>query len=241
MRTLITFLSDFGSRDSYVAQVKGVILNACPDCVITDITHEIPAYGILSGAWLLSTTFSYFPKGTIHLAVVDPGVGTERALLLLRKNGHIFIGPDNGLFSFLFPAQEVSEITWRPEEIISSTFHARDLFAPLVIRALRDPSLENFAVPKHDPVYLDITSPQVVHVDTFGNIVTNIDCRFLQPGAEVIINGRHITRIVTTFSEIPPGELALYCGSASTVEIASSRLSAALLLDVMVGMPVLIR
>jgi len=225
-----------------VAQVKAVILKGCPDCVITDITHEIPPFGILSGAWILSTSFAYFPEGTIHLAVVDPGVGTDRAILLLRKEGHLFLGPDNGLFSFLFPAQEVGVVTWRPEGALSSTFHARDIFAPLVIRALRDPSLKKLSVvPKHDPLSLDVTRPQVVHVDIFGNIITNIDCRLLHPGVEAIINGRSITRIVTTFSEIQPGEAALYCGSTSTIEIAANTDSASRMLDVRVGMQVLVR
>lgn len=241
MRQVVTFLSDFGSRDAYVAQVKAVILSGFPDCTIVDVTHDVPAYDILSAAWLLSTTYAHFPRGTIHLAVVDPGVGTDRAILLLRKHDHIFIGPDNGLFSFLLPAQEVSTVTWRPAVKISATFHGRDVFAPLVVKALKNPSLETITRQKHDPLCLDILTPQVVHVDTFGNIITNIPCDRLDPGCEILINGRAVTRIVTTFSEILPGETALYCGSASTVEVASCRDSAAAQLGAKVGMQVLIR
>ncbi|HPE46365.1 MAG TPA: SAM-dependent chlorinase/fluorinase, partial [Deltaproteobacteria bacterium] len=107
MIPLLTFLSDFGSRDAYAAQVKAVILSKVPEAKIVDISHEVEPFNLVSAGWLLFTSYRYFPAGTVHLAVVDPGVGTARAVLLVRKGGHVFVGPDNGLFSFLYPADEV--------------------------------------------------------------------------------------------------------------------------------------
>ncbi len=143
----MTFMSDFGLEDAYVAQVKARVLSRMPDACIVDITHGVRPYDIISAAWLLSTSFSYFPEGSIHLCVVDPGVGTSRAALAVRKGGHIFVGPDNGIFSFLYPAQEVIETIWRPEGPVSRTFHGRDLFAPVVAEIMEGVPLESLGPP----------------------------------------------------------------------------------------------
>ena len=234
----MTFLSDFGHRDAYAAQVKAVILSHVPDAQIIDITHDIEPYGIVSAAWLLSTTYPHFPQGTVHLAVVDPGVGTDRAILEVRKKGHVFIGPDNGIFSFLYPADEVREITWRPEGAVSSTFHGRDIFAPLAARILAGHGLGLPGVPKHDPVAFDVKSPMVVHIDTFGNVITNIPCNDLKAGCSLEVNGMKVTAAAGTFADIPEGGLGLICGSASTIEIAANRARASDIIGAKSGMPV---
>jgi hypothetical protein len=238
MRPLITFLSDFGTSDAYPAQVKAVILSGVPDAVIVDITHEVHPYAVLSAAWIISTTYSYFPRGTFHLAVVDPGVGTARDVLIVRKDGHTFIGPDNGLFSFLYPAEEVIEVLWRPRNSISPTFHGRDVFAPLLVKAVLEPGFKELGRPKTDPVRLDTGSPMVVHIDRFGNIVTNIDCSHLEKGCIVRIGDRDIVSIARTYAELPEGGLGLVCSSASTIEITANQGSAARMLGAFVGMPV---
>ena len=235
---VITFTSDFGRIDSYVAQVKGVILSGCPAAHIVDISHELAPFQVLSGAWLLHTVAAWFPAGTIHLAVVDPGVGTSRGTLVLKKAGSLFVGPDNGIFSFLYPADEVRRVDWRPETPITPTSHGRDLFAPLVVRLFEGLTLEELGPREDSPVILDITRPQVVHIDTFGNVITNIDGRALTEGTRLRVVGTEIGGVVRTFAEIPPEGLGLLCGSAGTVEVAGNRTSAAVRLAVSPGQPV---
>jgi S-adenosylmethionine hydrolase len=240
MGPLIAFLSDFGLRDAYVAQVKAVILSRVPDARIIDITHDIEAFSIISAGWLLSTSYHHFPAGTVHLAVVDPGVGTDRAVLLVRKDGHVFVGPDNGLFSFLYPAQEVREVTWRLEGAFSTTFHGRDIFAPIAVKILTGHGLGIPGRPKVDPVLLDVNSPMVVHIDTFGNVVTNIPCDRLVRGMSLQVNGHTVCAAAGTFADIPPGALGLICGSASTIEIVANRARAAGITGARPGMAVAI-
>ena len=232
-------MSDFGLTDGYVAQVKARILSEFPDLTIVDITHDLDAYDILSGAWLISTTYTAFPGGAIHLAVVDPGVGTSRRPLIVEKAGHTFVGPDNGLFSFLYPADTVTSITWRPPGAISPSFHGRDLFAPMVIRLLSGATPLELGDALPDPISMDIASPRVVHIDRFGNIVTNIRPEQLQ-GHSLIIQGRNLKEIKETFADLPKNGLGLIVGSAGTVEIVARQDHAARRLDARVGMPVAI-
>ena len=238
MKQVVTFLSDFGLGDAYVAQVKARILSSLPDALIVDITHEIPSYAVLSGAWLLFTTYAWFPKGTVHLCVVDPGVGSNRALIIVKKAGHIFIGPDNGIFSFLYPADEVMEVTWRPDGEISQTFHGRDIFAPVVVKILAEPSCRGLGSVLENPVTLDVENSMVVHIDKFGNVVTNIECSHMKPGVVLHCGKMRIDFIVRTFSEIPEGGIAIVCGSSDTIEIVANRGSAAQLTGAYVGMPI---
>jgi S-adenosyl-L-methionine hydrolase (adenosine-forming) len=241
MVPLITFISDFGLKDAYVAQVKAVILTQSPGARIIDITHDIDAFGIISAGWLLASSFRFFPAGTIHLAVVDPGVGTDRDILYVKKDGHIFVGPDNGLFSFLFPADTVIEITWRPQGSVSSTFHGRDIFALLVARILAGDDMHELGIPAVSPVCLEVKSPMVVHIDAFGNVITNIFCESAKPEVSVELNGQVVPICAMTFADIPEGSLGLICGSSSTVEIAANRGNAAKIIGAKVGMPVKIR
>src|SRR2546427_4971224 len=127
---LVTLLSDFGTTDSYVAEMKGVILSAVPAATLVDITHAVPPGDVRSGAYLLRRTWHRFPPGTIHLAVVDPGVGTERAAFALQVRGHAFVGPDNGLFSPVLRDVEAQIVTLVVPAGASPTFHGRDVFAP---------------------------------------------------------------------------------------------------------------
>jgi S-adenosylmethionine hydrolase len=234
----ITFISDFGLKDAYVAQVKAVILTQAPEARIIDITHEVDAFGIISAGWLLASSFRFFSAGTIHLAVVDPGVGTKRGILYVKKDGHIFIGPDNGVFSFLFPAETVIEVVWRPQGAVSSTFHGRDIFALLVARILAGDDIHEMGIPAVAPISLEVKSPMVVHVDTFGNVITNIICENAKPEISLELNGQVITVCAKSFADIPAGSLGLICGSASTIEIVANKENAARIIGAKVGMPV---
>jgi hypothetical protein len=239
MKKILTFLSDFGVRDSYASQVKGRILSASPDVSIVDITHECERFGIIPGAWLLYTSWKYFPKNTVHLAVVDPGVGTDRAILVLEKDGHFFIGPDNGIFSFIYPAEKVFEITWRPKAEISPTFHARDIMAPVSAMILNGVQPATLGIPKKDAVSFDAGAPMVVYIDGFGNVITNIGFESLN-GCGVTVNGTFTGRVAATYCDIAEGEIALIKGSAGTVEISANMRSAADILKARAGMPVMI-
>jgi len=240
MPRLLSFLSDFGLADGYVAQVKARILSAVQDLTIVDITHDLEAYDILSGAWLLYTTYPTFPQGTVHLAVVDPGVGTSRRALIVEKTGHLFVGPDNGIFSFLYPARSVIDITWRPQGAIAPSFHGRDLFAPVAIGLLSGATALELGNAITDPIRLDVASPQVVHIDRYGNIVTNITPGQLQDHA-LVLHGHVIRNLVTTFGDLSQDDLGLIVGSAGTIEIVARQAHAARRLGARVGMPVSLR
>jgi S-adenosylmethionine hydrolase len=237
MRKVITFLSDFGTKDSYVAQVKGRILSMIPDVLIVDITHECDPYYIISAAWLLHTTWKEFPLNTVHLAVVDPGVGTGRAVLALEKAGHFFVGPDNGIFSFIYPAKRAFEITWRPKAAVSSTFHARDIMAEAAAMILGRIQPAALGIPIENPVVFDVSSPMVVGIDRFGNVVTNIGAEGGLP-EEITINGKKISKPASTFADIEEGGLAMIRGSAGTLEIVSNMANAAEMLKARVGMKI---
>jgi len=240
MPRLLSFLSDFGLAAGYVAQVKARILSAVQDLTIVDITHDLEAYDILSGAWLLYTTYPTFPQGTVHLAVVDPGVGTSRRALIVEKTGHLFVGPDNGIFSFLYPARSVIDITWRPQGAIAPSFHGRDLFAPVAIGLLSGATALELGNAITDPIRLDVASPQVVHIDRYGNIVTNITPGQLQDHA-LVLHGHVIRNLVTTFGDLSQDDLGLIVGSAGTIEIVARQAHAASRLGARVGMPVSLR
>ena len=237
-RPVVTLLTDFGLEDAYVAQIKARILSSIPDVKLVDITHSLPPFGVIPAGWLLSTSYPYFPRGSIHLCVVDPGVGTSRAVLAILKDGHAFVGPDNGVFSFLYPAQSVIEVTWRPSGNISGTFHGRDIFAPVVVELLKYVPPQTLGRPFGKPVIIDVSRDMVVHVDRFGNVVTNIEGSRLKAGCTLTVGEKKISRVAESYAGIPPGELGLIVGSASTVEVAANRVSAASLLGAEAGMPV---
>ncbi len=186
---IITLLTDFGIKDPYVASMKGVILNINPDCQVVDITHQIHPQDITEGAIILAHSFSYFPRGTIHLAVVDPEVGGARNPILIVTEKFFFIGPDNGIFSLALREERMKSayvLTERrfflPE--ISSTFHGRDIFAPVAGHLTLGIPPEAFGRRMDSYKTLKLPDPiikrehltgEVIHVDAFGNLITNID------------------------------------------------------------------
>jgi len=196
-RRVITLLSDFGTDDHSVAVMKGVILGVNPEVHVVDITHAIALYDIDSGAEILAAAYHYFPKGTIHVAVVDPGVGGDRRGILVATENYFFVGPDNGIFSHVYddPAflwvRDLRAVEFFLEKV-SSTFHGRDVFAPVAgyLSAGEDP--EDFGPVIVNPVKIEIPRSyvrpggniegEIIYVDHFGNLITNIDTRVFWDG-----------------------------------------------------------
>ncbi len=249
---LVTLTTDFGAGSGYPAQVKAVLLSALPDLRIVDVSHEVPRFDVLAGALLLEACAPWFPAGTIHLGVVDPGVGTvRRALCLVEGSGRAFVGPDNGLFTpFLGEGARCFEIA--PGHAVpaprSPTFHGRDLFAPAAafVAGGGDPAALGPAI--SDPVRLAWPAAQIgrgeirgeaLAADPFGNLVTSIRAADIG-GGEVTraTAGGSPARWVRTFGEGAPGELLAMIGSGGRVEVAVREGSAAVTLGGTRGIPI---
>ncbi len=228
MSRIITLLTDFGTADSYVAELKGVLASSAGDAVVVDITHQIPRGDVAAASYVLGRAWRAFPKGTVHLAVVDPGVGTERRALAAQVAGHTFVAPDNGLLSEVFAAADARVVRLVIPPDASRTFHGRDVFAPAAARLVRGTSLADLGAPATDLVHLpprrvrtegaDLIG-QVIHVDGFGTLITNLDGAAVKPGAAVQI-GRHSVPLLGTFGDVPSGSPVAFVGSGGTVEIA---------------------
>lgn len=242
MAPLFTLTTDFGAGSSYPAQVKAVLLSAIPDARIVDVTHDVPAFDILAAALILEAAVPWFPRDTIHVAVVDPGVGTtRRALVVADGEGRRLIGPDNGIFTaFLGRGARVRALSEHGGILgapRSATFHGRDLFAPAAAYLARGGTAGTLGPEVTDPVLLDWPSAVregdevrgvLLSVDPFGNVVTSIRGSDLTGAAvmEVDVAGRK-ARFVRTFGEGDRGELLALVGSGGRLEIAVREGSAA--------------
>jgi S-adenosylmethionine hydrolase len=257
---IVTLLSDFGLSDHFVAAMKGVMLGLNPNLTLVDITHLIPPQDIHSAAFTLGQAYSYFPAGTIHLAVVDPGVGASRKALAASAGGYYFVAPDNGILSYVQKSQEsfvAFEITADHyfRKPVSSTFHGRDVFAPIAGWISRDIPLRQLGSELSNPVQLKIPVPTkvrdaliqgaVLAVDRFGNIITNLSPGDLpvadaaHPRALKILAGqKEITAFHKTYSEGRPGEIFIVPGSTGYFEIAVREGSAAAILNLKPGAPI---
>lgn len=256
----MTLLTDFGLSDPFVAVMKGVILSLNPDITFVDITHMIPPQDIHSGAFTLGQAYSYFPSGTIHLAVVDPGVGTARKALAATGGGHIFVAPDNGILTYVqkslenFSAFEITADHYFRKPV-SSTFHGRDVFAPIAGYISRDIPLKQLGPELPNPVQLKIPVPAKVRdnliqaailaVDRFGNLITNLkpsDLPIPDPAhprtMKILAGQKEITSFHRTYSEGRPGEIFIVPGSTGYLEIAARDGSAATLLNLKTGLPI---
>jgi S-adenosylmethionine hydrolase len=243
--SLITLLTDFGTSDSYVAEMKGVLLCGAPAAVLVDVTHAVPPGDVRAGAYLLGRTWHRFPPGTIHLGVVDPGVGTSRAALALSAHGHCFLGPDNGLFTLVLRDASVEIVTLPAPDRASPTFHGRDLFAPAAAALARGESLPALGQPFPGiPERLAYTEPhyegktvvgEIVYVDRFGTLVTNLTPEMVPPYATIEVEDLDLGPLWRTFGDVPTGGLLAYIGSAGAVEIAVRDGSAARRLGIGVG------
>ena len=235
-RPIVTLTTDFGEQDYYVGAMKGVVLDVCPDALVLDLCHNVLPYDILDAAFTLAQSYRYFPLRTVHVVVVDPGVGTQRRPLLISGDRHFFVGPDNGIFSFIYPEQEkltVYQITGDHyfHQPVSNTFHARDVFAAVAGWLAKGVEARQFGDPIEDYVKLSIPKAQasgdkawkgiVLKVDRFGNVITNIaaaDCPALfaepTPPFKLTAGGKDITKLVPNYSEGEQGEIFALLGSS---------------------------
>jgi S-adenosyl-L-methionine hydrolase (adenosine-forming) len=242
MATLITLLTDFGIADSYVGEVKGVLLSQVHGVVLVDITHQVPPGDVRAGQYVLSRAWHRFPQGTVHLAVIDPGVGTVRRALAAQAAGHFFVAPDNGLLSFL-PA-DAHWVALPVRADASPTFHARDVFAPAAGQLALGAALTHLGQPITDPYLSPLPSPrhdgaavvgEVIYVDRFGTLISNVAGPDVEPGVRIKVAGVEIGTLTRTFGDVGRGQLVAFVGSGGTVEIAVRDGSAARLLGVGVG------
>ncbi|MFQ5890119.1 MAG: S-adenosyl-l-methionine hydroxide adenosyltransferase family protein [Gemmatimonadota bacterium] len=247
---LVTLTTDFGTEDGYVGEVKGVLLSRCPEARLVDVTHRIPAGDVEFGAWVLDRTWERYPAGTVHLVVVDPGVGSERRAIAALTGERWFVGPDNGLLTRVagrLPIRELREITAAgvTASAVSLTFHGRDLFAPAAAIIAELDGGESLG-PLLDPttlVRIDLPLPQrygdriegrVMHVDRFGNLITDVPADWLPEAPLVAIRGRRLRGLVRSYAAAQGGRggpLLAIVGSGGTLEISMAGGSAAALLS----------
>lgn len=253
MSPTITLTTDFGLQDHYVGAMKAIILDICPNIRMIDISHDIPPQDIMAGAWIVRNSAMLFPPHTVHLVVVDPGVGTERNPVAVQIEDQYFIGPDNGIFSLISEAYDYKAVRinnksyWRKQR--SNTFHGRDIFAPVAahlangvnFQDLGDPISElvtyRWAIPISDK---DGVQGWVVHIDRFGNLVTNISESLiressLSSGFKIYVGNIILKEIKTTFASVTDGEPVAYIGSSGNLEIAINKGNAREMLDVKKG------
>jgi len=245
---LVGLLTDFGLHDHYVGVMKAVMESVCKDVRIIDITHDVESQNVADGAYLLWASYRYFPAGAVLVAVVDPGVGGSREIIGVKTNRHIFLAPDNGLLDLILWEERITEaITIRPEKgatrsilprTISPTFHGRDIFAPIAAHLVRGTHLESLGVKTHlnrvqSPFVAEEspdTNAKVLHVDKFGNIITNI--RSDMPGVRsrflrLRAGKRRLQTWAENYESIAVGKACLIVGSSGLVEIVMNRRSAA--------------
>ncbi len=248
---LLTLLTDFGSTDYYVGAVKGTVLRLAPGTTLVDLTHEIAPGDVDTAAFLLRATAPAFPDGTVHFAVVDPGVGSSRRLLVARAAGFLFLAPDNGLLTPFLDGAEVWAAD-RPDLYLpgpSATFHGRDRFAPLAAALLRGEKPSSLGERIDDPLRLPASGPRrpadgvvegtVAHVDHYGNLITDIPSDWLPPGPLLVQAGAHaVSHRADCYANMPPGEPTVVTGSLGTAEISLRGESLAALWRVARGTPV---
>ena len=258
--SLITLITDFDTTDHFVGTMKGVILNINPDVQIVDICHKVASYDIFDAAFTLAQSYRFFPPDTIHLVVVDPGVGTARRPLLVRTMAYKFVAPDNGVLSLIYEREERAEVRHITADHyflnpVSNTFQGRDVFAPVVgwlskgveVDKFGDPITEytKFASPKPKRVGDSLIKGVALRIDKFGNIITNLTPEDVPqlfaenpPPFKIMINEQEITRLNLAYSMGKPSEVFAIVGSSGYIEICTNRGSAAKILNVNRGVEV---
>ncbi len=260
-KPLVTLLTDFGARDPFVGIMKGVILSICPDASLVDLCHEVPAHEVLGASFLLQTAVRVFPAGTIHVAVVDPGVGGARRPILAEIDRQVFVAPDNGLLSHLFASAGqrrvrhlVAQEYWRHP--VSASFHGRDIFAPVAGHLAAGVEPARFGPVIDDPIARDIPRPRmdagggirgvIMWADRFGNCITNVTEKELASVAakggriRMQAGGRPLGTLVGCFGEVPPGDTGAIIGSAGYVELFCNQGNLARQWNLAPGDPVLV-
>lgn len=235
---IITLVTDFGTRDSYVGTMKGVILRIQREAVIVDVTHEIKHQDLMEAALVLEGCYRFFPDGTIHVVVVDPGVGGRRRPIVVETDSHIFVGPDNGVFSRIYSSarctvRHLTEERFRLPHI-SDTFHGRDIFAPAAAHLSKGIPVEEMGpvivdAIRQDPpqpvVWQDQITAEVIHIDSFGNIITNVSRELFEMvvgdrSFKIIVNAKTIDTLSRTYQDVEWGKPVALFGSMDMLEIA---------------------
>jgi S-adenosyl-L-methionine hydrolase (adenosine-forming) len=255
-KRIITLTTDFGTSDHFAGTMKGVILGIAPNAEIVDISHDVQSFEVPDGAFTIAQAYRYFPKKTIHVVVVDPGVGSTRRPLLAEMAGQYFIGPDNGVFSMIF-AREQSKVRHITNERyflhpVSRTFHGRDVFAPVAAHVAKGIPPAQFGKRIDDYLRLTFDKPtrtgkrawtgSILKVDRFGNLITNLHLdefpNIQTRPFELNVGLQIVTRLALTFTECSPGDLFVLVGSSGYLEVATNQGSAAKALGCGAGSPV---
>ncbi len=256
-RPIVAMLTDFGTKDHYAGAMKGVVLGLCPEVTLVDITHDLPAHDILGGALELAACYRYYPAGTIFLVVVDPGVGSSRPGLAAEVGDYRFVAPDNGVLTAVFQDQPPRRVVVLSERryarpTISRTFEGRDRFAPAAAWLAKGVELTALGRTAQEYQRLEIPravvdgariTGEVLRVDRFGNLVTNLDRRLVERAREqgslsIRAGGEHIAHLVATYSEVASGEICALFGSSDHLEISVNSGSASERLGIGRGAPV---
>jgi S-adenosylmethionine hydrolase len=257
--SVITLTTDFGTHDWFVGTLKGVIAGIAPKANIIDLSHDLPPGDIRGGAFALAASCRFFPKGTVHVAVVDPGVGSRRKAIAVRTANGVFVGPDNGVLSWALVNEKAKAVHALENEAyflkpVSQTFHGRDVFAPVAAHLSRGVPIKKFGPALKDFVRLDWPEPQrkrggvegeVVYIDRFGNAITNIGSELLRDAAmascEVFAKRRRVCPLRTFYQSVAPKNPIALAGSSGFLEIAVNGSSAEKLLGVRIGTRVVLR
>lgn len=255
---IITLTTDFGTRDCYVAAMKGVILEINPEAGIVDLTHEIGPQNVLEGAFFLRGSAPYFPNGAVHVVVVDPGVGSERRALCVEADGRYYVAPDNGVLSLVATPETLGSAVAIENErylrpTISATFHGRDVFAPAAAHLSLGVEMSELGPPVREIVRFELPAPtaegdgtiaaQVIHIDRFGNLITNVDTATWDDltssgkggDVQIRIHGLILNRACKAYGEVPQGSPLALWGSSDLLEISVNRGNAAERLGAKVG------
>jgi S-adenosyl-L-methionine hydrolase (adenosine-forming) len=244
-RPIVTLTTDFGLNDHFVGAMKGVILEIVPEAAIVDISHAVQAFDVLDGAIAISQAYSYFPTGTVHVVVVDPGVGTTRRPIIASSDGYHFVAPDNGVLSMIYAKEErihVRHVTSEHyfHQPVSNTFHGRDVFAPVAAYLAKQVDSHKFgdeiedyvkfAAPRPKPAGENRIRAVVLKVDRFGNLITNVTPQDVpalfseKPGTfKIVVGNKEVTEIRTSYAEGAPGQVFGILGSMGYLEIAANR------------------
>jgi S-adenosyl-L-methionine hydrolase (adenosine-forming) len=261
-RPIVTLTTDFGTNDHFVGAMKGVILEIVPEAAIVDISHAVQAFDVLDGALTISQAYSYFPTGTVHVVVVDPGVGTARRPIIASSDGYHFVAPDNGVLSMVYAKEErihVRHITSDHyfRQPVSNTFHGRDVFSPVGAYLAKQVDSHKFGEEIQDFVKFAAPKPKatgdnrirgvVLKVDRFGNLITNVTAADVPAlfsdkpaGFKITVGSKEITEIRSAYAEGGPGEVFGILGSMGYLEIAANRGAAAQITGAAKGSEVMI-
>jgi S-adenosylmethionine hydrolase len=242
---ILTLTTDFGIRDHYVGSMKGVILGICPQARIVDISHDVKPFAVSEGAYLIAQAYRYFPPKTVHVVVVDPGVGTSRRPILLEAAGQYFIAPDNGVLGMIFSREKHKARLISNERYfrkpVSATFHGRDIFAPVGAHVAAGVPVSRIGKPIDDYIRPAFEKPRrtaagtwlgsVLHIDRFGNIVTNFEAADLSDLERrkfaFALGRRRVAMIAGSYADQDPGKLFAIAGSSGYIELSMNQLSAA--------------